>query len=150
MNTLRECLYATVHRNRKPLKAIAEEIGAGANHLTRMVLPDPDESETGSGCNFPLKYFIPLLRVTGDLSALDLIEDTLGRVAIPVPKANESLKDICRLTMKSVKEFGELMANLDSAMADGKLTEDEIAALQGEGYDAVQAITNLLHSIKTK
>lgn len=150
MNTLRECLYATVHRNRKPLKAIAEEIGVSENYLMRSALPDPEESETGSGCRFPLKKLIPLIRVTGDFSVLDLIEDSLGRVAIPIPKATESMKDVCRLTMKSVKEFGELMANLDAAMTDGKLTDDEIASLQGEGYESVQAITNLLHCIKTK
>lgn len=148
MNTLKDCLYSTIHRNRKPLKLIAEEIGMSENYLTRSALPDPEESDTGSGCRFPLKKLIPLIRATGDFSVLDLIEDSLGRVAIPVPRANESMKDICRLTMKSVKEFGELMAVLDASMTDGRLTKNEVASLQGEGYDAIQAITNLIHGIK--
>lgn len=120
------------------------------NYLTRSALPDPEEAETGSGCRFPLKKLIPLIRATGDFTILDHMEDALGRVAIPVPRVSESMKDICRLTMKSVKEFGELMATLDASMADGRLTENEIVALQAEGYEAVQAITNLMYNIKAK
>lgn len=59
MSTLKECLYATIHRNKKPLKLIAEEIGMSENYLTRSALPDLEESDTGSGCRFPLKKSIP-------------------------------------------------------------------------------------------
>lgn len=150
MNTLRETLYNTIHRNKKPLKLIAEEIGMSENYLTRAALPDTEESDTGTGCRFPLKKLIPLIQSTNDFAVLDHIENSLGRVAIPVPRANACMTDFCRLAMKSVKEFGELMAALDSAIADGKLSADEKANLMAEGYEAVQAITNLLQNIDTK
>lgn len=76
--TLRECLYNTIHRSKKPLKVIAEEIGMSENYLTRAALPDPEESETGTGCRFPLKKLIQLIRATGDYSVLDNIEHSLG------------------------------------------------------------------------
>jgi hypothetical protein len=148
MSTLKDCLYATIHRNRKPLKAIAEELGMSENYLTRSALPDLEESETGSGCRFPLKKLVPLIRATGDFSVLDHIEDSLGRVAIPIPKAAGASAEIVRLTMKSVKEFGELMSVLDDSIADGRLTGEEIARLRSESYDAIQAISALMYQIE--
>jgi len=149
MTTLKDCLYKTVHRNRKPLKLIAEEIGTGANHLTRMALPDPEESDTGSGCNFPLKYLIPLIQSTGDFSVLDHIERALGRVGIKAPLPAASSTEMYRLTMQAVKEFGDLMGDLDASLVDGRLTEKEIEHIKTDGYEAVQAIVTLLHNLET-
>ena len=149
MNTLRECLYATVHRNRKPLKAIAEEIGVSENYLMRSALPDPEESETGSGCRFPLKKLIPLIRSTADFSVLDHIEQSLGRVAIKAPLPNAACAEVYRLTMQAVKEFGELMGDLDTSLVDNCLTDVEIEQITKDGYEAVQAIVTLLHNLGT-
>lgn len=117
------------------------------NYLTRAALPDQDESDNGTGCRFPLKKLVPLIRATADFSVLDHIEQSLGRVAIALPPPSDSLQDVYRLSMRSIKEFGELMASLDAGMADGKLTAKEISHLRTEGYEAVQAITCLLHGI---
>lgn len=35
MSMLKDCLYRTIHRNEKPLKVIAEEIGMSENYLAR-------------------------------------------------------------------------------------------------------------------
>jgi hypothetical protein len=148
--TLRECLYQTIHRNNKPLKLIAEEIGMSENYLTRAALPDQEDSDTGTGCRFPLKKLVPLIRATTDYSVLDHIEQSLGRVAITLPPLNDSLQDIYRLSMRSIKEFGELMAALDAGMADGRLTDKEISDLKKEGYEAVQAIATLINALEKK
>jgi hypothetical protein len=147
-HTQREALYQTIHQNKKPLKAIAEEIGMTANHLTKAALPEPDEQEGGSGCSFPLRKLIPLIRATGDFSVLDQTEQSLGRVAFKLPECAASQDRIYRLTMKSVKEFGELMAQLDAGMADGFLTPQEIKRINKEGYEAIQAIAVLLKNIE--
>jgi hypothetical protein len=149
MSTLKDCLYATIHKNHKPLKAIAEELGMSENYLTRSALPDPEESETGSGCRFPLKKLISLIRTTGDFSVLDYIEQSLGRVAIKAPQPAGCKSEIYKLVMMSVKEFGELMGDLDASLADGRLTEDEIQHVKNEGYDAMQAIATLLNGMET-
>ena len=147
-NTQREALYRTIHLNKKPLKAIAEEIGMSENYLTRAALPEPDEQEGGSGCRFPLRKLIPLIRSTDDFSVLDHIEQSLGRVAFKLPSCSVSQDPVYRLTIKSVKEFGELMAQLDGSMADGRLTGQEIRKIAKEGYEAIQAIAALLKSIE--
>ncbi|MCK9362099.1 MAG: hypothetical protein M0P74_00630 [Syntrophales bacterium] len=147
MTTLKDCLYSTIHRNRKPLKLIAEEIGMSENYLLRAALPDTEESDTGTGCRFPLKKLVPLIRETDDFSVLDHIEQSLGRIAIKAPLAAATNSGLPRLTMQAVKEFGELCGDLDASIADGTLTDNEIAHIKAEGYEACQAIMTLLHNI---
>lgn len=146
--TQKECLYKMIHQNRKPLKLIAEEIGVSANYLYRAALPDPDESETGSGCRFPLNKLVPVTISTGDFALVDSIEQSLGRVAFPLPKPSDALSDICRLAMAAVKEFGELMAEMEADMADGSISQTEADRIRKEGYEAVQSIMNLLENLK--
>jgi hypothetical protein len=148
MTTLKDCLYKTIHRNKKPLKAIAEEIEMAESYLTRSALPDPDECETGTGCRFPLKKLIPLVHATGDFSVLDFIERSLGRVAFSLPSGKKDLNGICRLTLRSVKEFGELMAAIEKSMADDRLTLEETDRIRKEGWDAIQAIMTLINTVE--
>lgn len=148
MTTLRECLYRTIHNNEKPLKAIAEEIGMSENYLTRSALPDADDSETGTGCRFPLKKLIPLINATRDYSTLNFIENALGRVAIELPRKKCGTDEICRLTMRSVREFGQLISQVDAGMADGKVSAEEKQQIIREGYEAIGAIMALIKNIE--
>lgn len=149
--TLRESLYNTIHLNKKPLKVIAEEIGISENYLTRAALPDQEDSDTGTGCRFPLKKLIPLIRATDDYSVLDHIEHSLGRFGVLLPPPSGTLTaDIFRLTMKSVTEFGELMAHVEKAVADHKIKPVERENILREGYQAVQAIMALMAACKGK
>jgi len=148
MNTLRDCLYKTIHRNEKPLKAVAEEIGMAESYLSRSALPDTEDSDTGSGCRFPLKKLIPLIHATGDFSVLDFIEQSLGRVAISLPRASKDLPDICRLTMQTVKEFGQLISEIEEGVADGKISKKEQSRIRKEGHEAIQAIMNLIKAVE--
>ena len=148
MSTLRDCLYRTIHQNRKPLKAIAEEIDMSENYLTRAALPDADDSDTGTGCRFPLKKIIPLVNATKDFSTIDYIENALGRVAIELPSGKACKKDICRLTMQSVREFGELISQVDAGLADKKISAEEKEKIIAEGYEAISAIMTLIKNIE--
>lgn len=115
--TQQEALYQTIHKNKKPLKAIAEEIGVSANYLDRAALPDQEDSDTGTGCRFPLKKLIPLIRSTNDYSVLDVTEHSLGRVGILLPPPGKmSTAAICRLTMTSVKKFGDLVGEVEFSL----------------------------------
>ena len=151
MKTLTECLYETIHKNKKPLKLIAEEIGVSDSYLTRAALPDSEDSDTGTGCRFPLKKLISLIKATNDYTVLDCIENNLGRVAITLPTlAKASTADVCRLTMQSMKEFGKLIGNVEEATEDGKVTTVENEKIQAEGYKAIQAILSLMAACKGK
>lgn len=141
--TLTEALYNTVHRGAKALKVIAEEIGVSDSYLTRAALPDHDDCETGTGCRFPLKKLIPLIRSTDDYQVLDAIEASLGRVAITLPIGLASARDICAQSMRSSKEFGELMAAIGTALEDNKLTDAERDHICQVSYKLLAAVSAL-------
>jgi len=149
--TLMDCLHQTVYRHpQKPCKQIADEMDVRYDYLRKYVNPDPQESNTGTGMPFPLKKLIPLIRTTNDFTVLDFIEQSLGRVAFKLPPASDSISDVCRLTIRSVAEFGDLMAEIEKAVADDKITDEEQRRILREGYEAVQAITTLLQAIEKK
>jgi hypothetical protein len=147
--TLKDNLYKTIHKNDKPLKAIAEEIGVSENYLTRAALPDADESDTGSGCRFPLNKIIALIKATGDYAVLDYIERSLGRVAIAIPpKRQKPVSDICRSTVKATALFGEFVGEIEKSIHDGELTESECDRIQDEGYRTIQQIVLLMNACR--
>jgi len=147
MNTLREHIYDTIHRNRKPLKQIAEDVDMSVNTVTKWGLPDQEESDTGSGWKMPVKKLTALTLSTNDYQILDHIEHQVGRVAIRLPKPNASHPQIYRLTLKAVKEFGDLMSQVDTSLADNRLNDAERERVIHEGQHALQAIVNLLHAL---
>jgi hypothetical protein len=147
--TLKDNLYRTIHRNKKPLKVIAEEIGMSENYLTRAALPDSEESDTGTGCRFPLNKLIPLIKATDDYGVLDFVEKELGRVGVVLPNHKQkTVKDICRLTMKAVREFGEFVGEIEKSLGDQTLDEKEYERIQQEGYQAMQIISSLMSACK--
>ncbi len=135
MKTVREALYDTIHRSAKPLKVIADELGLSESYLTRAALPDAEDSDTGTGCRFPLKKLIPLIRSTGDYTVLDTIEKALGRVGVTLPPAGKiSPAGIAHQVITTVAEFGDLMREVESALDDGKITPTDLERIQAEGY----------------
>lgn len=149
--TLKDNLYRTIHQNKKSLKAIAEEIGMSENYLYRSALPDTDESDTGTGCRFPINKMIPLIRSTDDFSVLDYIERNLGRVAIAIPpKRQKPLSDMCRSTVRATAAFGELVSTIEKSLADGTMEKSECDLIQDEGYKAIQTILALMQLSKNK
>lgn len=143
LNETKDAIYETLHCSEKPLKAISCETNIGLNHLTRSALKGP------SGCNFQLEW-IPLVTLSANnFIILDTLEHMVGRVGIPLPpQEGISTADVCRLTIKSVAEFGELMREVERAVADEKIKPAEREHIIREGYHAVQAILHLMESCK--
>ena len=149
--TLKDALHATIHRHpTKSVAAIAEEIGISENYLYRSALPDQDMDGQGTGCRFPLKSLIPLVRATADFQVLDYIEFSMGRVAVTLPAVDRSqtVGDISRLAMLAAVEFGQLMAAAGKSLDDGEISATEMKRIEREVYEAVQAIMALLMAMK--
>lgn len=79
--TLQEAIYATLHRSRKPLAEIAEEIGSSANLLYRYCA----DEESSSFADFPLRRLLPIIIATENNSLLDYLELKRGRIAVDLP-----------------------------------------------------------------
>ncbi|MCB2218031.1 MAG: hypothetical protein KQH59_18365 [Desulfobulbaceae bacterium] len=145
--TLKEALYNTIHRHPElTISAMAEQLNMAESYLYRSALPDQDtDGPEASGVRFPLKQLVPLIRLTGNFQALDLIENSLGRVAIPIPAADKI--DVDRLQSKAIhsaSEFGRLMGEVHNAMLDGTISEKEKQKICRVGWEAVTAIMQVI------
>lgn len=73
-------IYRTIHRNKKPIEMIADEIGISTESLYRYGL------SSSSGSDIPLKRLIPLMKSTGDYSILKHIAMLCGFVLVKIPR----------------------------------------------------------------
>jgi len=83
MNGLKYELYKTIHRNKIPVKKIADLIGISENYLYRSAI---DSEESPSGARFPLELLTPLMKATNNYSVLKYICSLNGFMAIKMPK----------------------------------------------------------------
>lgn len=142
--TLKDALHRTVHQHPdKSVAAIAEEIGMKPGYLYRATLPEEDEGGSESGCSFPLKRYIALLRASGDLQSLDYIERMVGRVGVPVSIPECEPKDLPASVAGALSEFGEVMKEYASMIADGRISPAEAERFGKECFDAMQELAGL-------
>lgn len=80
MQTIKELLYKTAHRNKKSIKQLADETGISDNYLYRACLP-VDES----GVKYPLDKLVPLMKAANDYSILSHIANICGFILVKIP-----------------------------------------------------------------
>lgn len=105
--SIKTILYETIHRNKKPVEQIADEIGISSNYLYRAGLP-LDES----GVKFPLEYLVPLMKATGNYAILEQIAWICGfllvrepRVKTPKAEGIELVGDYQEATTEAVRRL---------------------------------------------
>lgn len=87
MKTIKSILYSTIHRNKKPIGVIAEEMGVSESSLYRY----PLEGESGS--EMPLSRLVPLMKTTKDYELLKHIARLCGFVVVNIPRFKASRGD---------------------------------------------------------
>lgn len=107
---IKTILYETIHRNKKSVEQIADEIGISANYLYRAGLP-LDES----GVKFPLDYLIPLMKVTKNYAILEKIAMICGFLLVKEPRVKNpkiegteliaDYQDATTLAVRCLKKF---------------------------------------------
>lgn len=110
--SIKNILYATIHRNRKSIDQIADEIGISSSSLYRYGL----EGESGS--EMPLSRLIPLMKSTNNFNLLKHIASLSGFVCVKIPRVSIKKKDHIDLideyqqvTIQSVKLLKEFFSN---------------------------------------
>lgn len=87
-DSIKMLLYETVHRNKKPVKQLADETGISSSYLYKACLPEDE-----SGVRFPLDYLIPLMKATNNFSILKHIASLCGFVLITLPRLKVNRKE---------------------------------------------------------
>jgi hypothetical protein len=91
-----------------------------------------------------------ILGESKDLSSLDALEQSLGRIGLPVPVPSEDMTDkswveYCALV---VKESGEAAAEVAKAIVDGHIDDTELSKCIKETYEAMEAQAALYLALK--
>lgn len=120
-----------------PIKAIAPEMGKSESTLR-------NELTQQEGYKLGLITAYQILKITGNLRALDRIEHLLGRVAFPIPIAkSKDMPAVMQMVSKISKEFGDHMHTMATAMEDGIITRQEAIECRKELEDVIAASAEL-------
>ena len=140
---LSRLLYEAPERTGQTLKHTAQRMGGVSDkYLSRQLNPDDPGAKLG------VEDFIFFTAVT-DFTPLDYIEETFGRVAVPIPQnCNLSQKGWLEHISRVTREAGEAVSALAQAIADEKLTKRERRRCTRETYEAIQALAALWSELK--
>lgn len=78
--TIKNILYSTIHRNRKTIEQIADEMGISANSLYKYCY------EGEAGVDMPISRILPLMNITKNYTLLKHIAHLAGFVCVKIPK----------------------------------------------------------------
>lgn len=86
---------------------------------------------------------LEIMQITGDHGALHALAGHLGYVLLPAPELSDETEGMLALA-ESIREFGEFASETARGLADGRISDNELARIQREGFQALAAIEQLL------
>ena len=118
---------------RYPIKALCDQVNLAESTLRGQLNRQP-------GHNLNLSTTINIMKITGDLSALDAIEEMVNRVAfnIPRPEAGDTIQNIMSLISSLAREFAQDMEALGRALGDGVINKAEARRCLRENKDLIK------------
>lgn len=126
----------------KPAKAIAEDVGRPYHVLMQELNQDVATHKLG------VELLIPLMRATGSDAPLHYLARAMGGAFIRLPQAGQGQAVTHQAVMTAVKEFGELIADLGEALADGRLKKSEKRKVARSAQEALTAIMEVVKLVE--
>jgi hypothetical protein len=90
-----------------------------------------------------LARFRQLLAFTGDLRPLHALCETHGGVFLAVPDCAQSAASALQLTTTLAAEFGDVARGAADALADGRVSQVELAKIDTQILELITAAANL-------
>lgn len=118
------------------VEALAEELGKSPNTLYKEVNPNPEEGRTHK---FGLLDFRRVTNRTRDYRALHKLCLECDHVAVAIPPGRPGNKDWFSRLSRISKEFGDHVAAVGEALADGRLDRQEARAVLAELDELIEA-----------
>lgn len=142
--TLKDVLHLVVHESKIPARQLAEELGLSYSMLMNCANPELPEF------NIRAQKIIPLTKLTGDYRLIDFIEGAVGRVAFSLPEIPAKDVKLDKLIAESVKEFGDVLQEVGSALSDGRIDRIELKRCEKEILDQVRKVMSLLEALRKR
>lgn len=135
MDQLDIAIHQTAHDAPGGLEALARKIGLGAQVLRNKVCPTTDTHKLS------LREAVAMMDATDDDRILAVLAGMRGymleRQALP------DAQSIVAAVLSADAEHGDVSREIQAALADGKLTEQEKAAISQQIHEAHQALDAL-------
>jgi hypothetical protein len=145
--TLRDALHDMVLNSPIPAKAQAEELGVPLSYLYNAANPQLE------GFEYQLRLLLQHIRITGNFAALDFLERSLGRVAVPLRQSERTderhnSKDVILSLLKLTAELGAIAQTLHQTLTDRALTEADARRARKDTWEIVKTTTQLYHELE--
>jgi len=112
--TLSEAIYITLHKSKKDVQEISDELGLSSSLVYRWGAPEG----TSSYADMPLRRLLSVMNTTDCDAILDYFERKRGRLAVKLPKAaiskleeNEMVESYQETTLTAVKALRSFLTN---------------------------------------
>lgn len=131
--TFAEAVDCALHHSALPLADIAEQISVNPGYL-RTAASQYDETH-----QLQARLIVPITRATGNFALLDYLERSVGRVAIRLPEADTGDGNLFEQGARLAKEMGDTFEAVRAALADGRVTAEELDRIAREMHEMHQA-----------
>lgn len=118
--------------------ALAARLGMSVHTLNHKVSP------TYSSAECSVEEAAEICEVTGDMGPLHAFAARLQHVAMPAALGVDVGDQAAHQLAETVREFGEFVSATATAVADGRVSRNELATVERDGAEAIAAINALV------
>ena len=139
--SVEDAAYHTVHSYPGGAPALAQRMGANPNTLQSKVDPKVATHKLS------LREALDVMAFSGDDRILHALAAARRYVALPLgasTTSGQTLHDV----MQTVREFGEMCAAVNEAVADGSVTQNEMREVERQVGELHSAIDTLLRTLR--
>lgn len=127
---------------------------AGAANLAPVLSKTPgtlshEVSPTTPHAKFGLADAVALTKWTGDLQILNAFAAEAGCMVVPLLAEVPGTEGVASRTAQLAREFGELMMELSTGLADGHVSGNELGRIEREGSELMAALQHLLAQVRS-
>lgn len=136
-----DAAYHTAHAFAGGVPAMAQRMGANVNTLTHKV------SLSDTTHHLTLRESVAMQEISGDYRILYAMAGALGHVCVSMQfsRAPSTMGDVLRMA----KEFGDVLAAVEAAAADGRVSLNEMHECERQFAELVAAGQTMLGTLRT-
>jgi hypothetical protein len=135
-----DAAYHTAHDHPGGVPALAVRMAMSENTLAHKV------SLTTTTHHLSLRESVTMQEVTGDVRILHAMAGALGYACINMRAATED--KTLQQVMHMAKEFGEVLASVNDAVADGRVTPNEMQDCERHAAELMAATNAVLVTVR--
>lgn len=136
-----DAAYHSAHEYPGGVPAVAQRMGMSPNTLQHKV------SLTNDTHHLSLREAVALQEVTADARILHAMAGSLGYACVSL-HADEQSTTLAQV-MQMAKEFGDVLESVNTAVADGTVTPNEMRDCENQAAELIAAVNGVLAAVRS-